>query len=543
MKNYNDLLIEAALTGDMAGVRSALSAGADVNAVDNNDNKLTALAAACSNGHYEVAEYLLTMGAKTDVVAGHAGAKTPLSYAAIRGDIPLAELLLLNGAGVDFQDAFEWTPLHFACYHGQVEMARFLMEHGADPHVEDDLNRTTLMYACHGDKPELVRMLLDAGVNPLHEDIEMCDALLWVDEGENAVEIAGMLVAEGLSHCSSFTWLFCTPLVRAVAMGNRSLAEFWLSQGAGLDETSMESDSLVAVACMCEQWDLIPWLLEIGCDVISGNNEWETPLTYTVKAEKFRPDIAELLVQHGACVNTCDSDDKNILELAATPEAREWLIAHGCTGESPEQPEEPVKILQRYGISDVEDSQKLLACLYERADTPLAYDFLEALQDQVWYLSKISRRDALSRTDEQGRTLLMRQCALSDCSSKVIKVLCNYRPLTDFDLRGNSALWYALKSGNLNALLPLYCSDHEVTRLGEDGLRPLDLMYGLPPWVLREIIAWQEGYPYDIVIRDGLSVLDRAMLDAYSNGQRFLVKYFIQAGARKELLTDTRWNN
>lgn len=538
MKNYNDLLIEAALAGDMAGVQNALLAGAGVNAVDNDDNKLTALAAACSNGHVEIAEFLLSKGALPDIVARHTRAKTPLAYAAERGDIPLAELLLRNGAGVDFQDDFEWTPLHFACYHGQVEMARFLMERGADPHVEDDLNRTTLMYACHGDKPELVRLLLNAGVNPLHEDLETCDALLWVDEGENAVEIAKMLVAEGLSYCSSFTWLFCTPLVRAVAEGNRPLAEFWLSQGAGLDETTQDSDSLVAVACMCELWDLVPWLLELGVDAIARNDEGDTALTYTLKAEKFRPDIAELLLQHGACVNTCDSDDKNILELAATPEAREWLIAHGCTGESPEQLEEPVKILQRYGISDVEDSQKLLACLYERADTPLAYDFLEALLDQVWYLSNISRRDALSRIDEQGRTLLMRQCALSDCSSKVIKVLCNYRPSTDFDLRGNSALWYALKSGNLNALLPMYCSDHEVTKPGEDGLRPLDLMYGLPPWVLREIIAWQEGYPYDIVIREGLSVLDRAMLDAYSAGQRFLVKYFIQAGARKELLPD-----
>jgi ankyrin repeat protein len=290
---------------------------------------------------------------------------------------------------------------------------------------------------------------------------------------------------------------------------------------------------------MCEKWDLVPWLLEIGCDVISGNNEWETPLTYTVKAEKFRPDIAELLVQHGACVNTCDSDDKNILELAATPESREWLIAHGCTGESPEQPEEPIKILQRYGISDVEDSQKLLACLYERADTPLAYDFLQALLDQVWYLSKMSRRDELSRTDEKGRTLLMRQCALQYSSAQVIKVLHNYRPSTDFDLQGNSALWYALKSGNIYAAMSLYCDDNVVTMPGKDGLRPLDLMYGLPPWVLRQILGFNEGYPYDIEIRDGLSVLDRAMLDAHAAGQRFLVEVFIQAGARKELLPDS----
>lgn len=538
MNDPNLLLIEAAGRGDMLAVRSALDAGADVNAEDDAKKKLTALSAACRGGYYELAEALLLLGANPNVCGYHREANTPLIWAAIQGNIPLADLLLAHGAEVDFRDSFEWTPLHNACYHGQLEMVRFLLAHGADPHAKEDLDRTTLMYACHSGRAELVRLLLEHGVDPLPEDLEMCDALLWVEDGEEAVEIAKMLVAEGLTHRSHFTWLYCTPFLRAVCAGKKDLAAFWLEQGSDIDDRSQGYDSAVSVACMQEKWDMVPWLLERGAECVSANDDGYTPLVYAVAAEEFRPDIADLLLQHGARVNVV-ADETHILAKAATPRAREWLLAHGCSADADESEQIAVDILRRHGVVQVDDAKALRAELAERADSPMSLLFFDAVISRLCFLENYNYGQCLASVppDAQGRNLLMRQCALPDSSAVVVRLLDRFFTTASLDSAGNSALWYALKCGNLDAAYEVYsCRDLWIAP-EEDGLLSLELLYGCPPAFIYQLT--NEGYYgewFTPIVKDGLSVLDRAMLDAHAAGQRFLVQHLIDAGARRELL-------
>ncbi len=560
-KQLHEQLIEAASIGNREGVLQALSNGADVNAVKDDKSKLTALSAACKAGHSKIAELLLQRGAATDICGDHGDGGTPLIWAAANGDIPLAQMLLEHGADINFQDSFEWTPLQHACHSGQTEMGLFLLDKGADPFIKDDFYSTTLMQACYGNSVVLVKRLLELGVDPFAEDIEDSDCLLTVQDAP--VEIAELLVREGLTPYSHFHWLHCSPILRALSLNNMPLVRYWIKQGADIHSLTQSDSTLVGVACYSQQWDALPQLLEWGIDCILPDEDGHTPLMHLVACEdEFCRDGAELLLQHGACINGQDDDDRSILDMAATPEAREWLLAHGSQGKLQHPDELEAAVLRRYGVEDIADTETLLAELYKRGDDELRLDFVRAVSailwqrlyqedelevqatkqpsHKLWEICRAKYEQMFSRKDACGRTLLARQCRIPGVSPELVNYLRSAiggEKSRTLDKHGNSALWYALKHGNMAAALEFESDTELLTQPGEDGSTPLQLMFGQPaPLIYRMTGSGYYGSAYTAIVRDGMSVLDRAMLDAHAAGQRFLVNRLIEAGARKELL-------
>ncbi len=119
------------LAGDLARLRAALDAGADVDAVDRDGR--TALHNAAIDGRADLAELLLDRGA--DPNATDAQQWTPLHFAAREHHVALAELLLRRGASIDAVDSFGNTPLFRATFdsRGRGEMITTLLRGGADP--------------------------------------------------------------------------------------------------------------------------------------------------------------------------------------------------------------------------------------------------------------------------------------------------------------------------------------------------------------------------------------------------------------------------
>lgn len=234
MKNINLQLIEAASAGNRNAVLQALQDGAFINAVDDEETKLTALSAACKAGHKDIAELLLQQGAATDVCGDHESGGTPLIWAAANGDIPLAQLLLQHGADINFQDSFEWTPLHYACHRGQTDMGLFLLEQGANPYIKDDFDCTTLRRACYGNSTILVKRLLELGVDPFDEDIEGSNVLVSVEDAPLVHEMLRrsyldeaykLIIKDGLS-------VLDRALLDALAAGQRFLVKRFIEAGA-----------------------------------------------------------------------------------------------------------------------------------------------------------------------------------------------------------------------------------------------------------------------------------------------------------------------
>jgi ankyrin repeat protein len=82
--------------GHDQAARALVEAGADVDALADNDLRVMPLGSAAAAGHAEVAELLLAHGARAD--EAYIGGVTPLHGAAQNGDLRLVDLLLANGA-------------------------------------------------------------------------------------------------------------------------------------------------------------------------------------------------------------------------------------------------------------------------------------------------------------------------------------------------------------------------------------------------------------------------------------------------------------
>lgn len=133
----------AAGRGDLAAVREALDAGADVNARD--DRCGTPLGEAAHSQSREVVDLLLRHGARHT-----------LHTLAYLGDAAAIEARLAAGACADERDHRSNTPLHCAASNDHVETAALLLDHGAEITLTRPRSRSA--------RPGPPRVPLDVGV-------------------------------------------------------------------------------------------------------------------------------------------------------------------------------------------------------------------------------------------------------------------------------------------------------------------------------------------------------------------------------------------
>ncbi len=179
---------DAAERGDLAEVRSLLRAGADVNAAQNDG--MTALHWAASNGHAEIARTLLYAGATVRATT-RLGGYTPLHLAARSGDTEIAGILLDAGADPGAFTATGVTAMHFAADADAGGVVEALVERGANVDARDGFSeRTPLMFAAVRGADAAVQALLDAGADPSLEtaikDYEAISTNLRADQRRRA---------------------------------------------------------------------------------------------------------------------------------------------------------------------------------------------------------------------------------------------------------------------------------------------------------------------------------------------------------------------
>jgi beta-lactamase regulating signal transducer with metallopeptidase domain len=124
-------LYEAAMAGDLAGVREMVEAGANANAVIEGDG--SPLIGAARSGNIQIAQYLLDRGANANQPVPGDG--SPLIVAAQRGRFDQVALLVQRGADVNLAVEGDENPLMGAAEGGHLEIVKFLVERGADIHA------------------------------------------------------------------------------------------------------------------------------------------------------------------------------------------------------------------------------------------------------------------------------------------------------------------------------------------------------------------------------------------------------------------------
>ena len=128
-------LLAATRAGQVLDLRALIAAGADVNAVNaNNEN---ALIIASGNGNLGIVQLLLDGGAHVNVGGDHARGWAALRFAASHGHRQVVDVLLAAGATVDAAEAGGETALIWAVRYGHAPIVASLIAAGADPNALD----------------------------------------------------------------------------------------------------------------------------------------------------------------------------------------------------------------------------------------------------------------------------------------------------------------------------------------------------------------------------------------------------------------------
>jgi ankyrin repeat protein len=160
-------LLDAAESGNSAGLDLALSRNADVDARD--DGGRTALIIAAERGHLAIVRTLLA--ARADVNGLDKRRYDALTQAAARGDRVMVDMLLAAGADVRLVTSpYQGTALIAAAHHGHVEVVRALLARKPPIDHVNNLGWTAVMEAIVlGDggprHTETLRLLVAAGAD------------------------------------------------------------------------------------------------------------------------------------------------------------------------------------------------------------------------------------------------------------------------------------------------------------------------------------------------------------------------------------------
>lgn len=150
-------LMKAVKNNDVAGVRTLIAQGTDVNALDANEDAPLIIAA--YNGYTEIVQRLLEAGADVSVVDPGMKA-TALHAAAYAGHAEAARHLIAYHIDIDKQGPYNgYTALHDAIWQNNVETARVLIEAGANLHLKSQSGETPLDMAKAHQRQEIVALI------------------------------------------------------------------------------------------------------------------------------------------------------------------------------------------------------------------------------------------------------------------------------------------------------------------------------------------------------------------------------------------------
>jgi len=259
------------------------------------------------------------------------GGLTALVLAAREGDLESTKLLLAGGADINQTTEYGWTPLLTATNNRHYKLAEYLIEQGADVNKANKGNWTPLYLATDnrniegGDfpvpKPDMdhldyIKFLLEHGANPnLH--------------------IKDNTLTRTIFTMQWFQEAGATPFIRAAQSSDLELLKLLLAKGADpMIKTDHGDTALTAASGM--GWvdgvtyehspkanvETIKYLLDLGLDPNAANGDGRTSLM--VAAAKGRTDVIQILVDHGAKLDTRDKGSRDTETLVSVNAGHTW---------------------------------------------------------------------------------------------------------------------------------------------------------------------------------------------------------------------------
>jgi ankyrin repeat protein len=241
------------------------------------------------------------------------GSLTPLVFATRRNDLGSVRILLAAGADVNQVSGYGWTPLLVATQNRYYQLGAFLLDKGADPNIANNGGWTPLYLAVDnrniegGDYPvrkgdmdhlDFIKKLLDRGV-----DVNA----RMKDNTETRTIFRGQWASENGA----------TAFWRASQSSDLVLMRLLLAHGADPKIATRINITALQVAAgigwvegITYEWsdqanvETVKMLLELGIDPNIHAETGRTALHGA--AHKGRPEVIQLLVDHGAKLDARD---------------------------------------------------------------------------------------------------------------------------------------------------------------------------------------------------------------------------------------------
>lgn len=294
-------VIVAAAAGHRSIVEVLVGAGADL--ACHEDSGLTALAAAQSRGHLELASWLRAQGAPEAAVRS---ASEIAFEAAESGDVDSVLKCLKEGVDVDSRDRRDKfkgrTLLMTAILADRPLVAASLIDHGADVDLRDLDDLGSVFQEMWTKLKDLKNGSDRIGMVALHYAAALGD-----------VPTTERLVARG-AEIDAIDGTRHTPLMIAAANDQARAARALVGAGADTKRKGFEKATAFRIALDCQAVRVVEYFLKEGIADANSRVGHDRPLTIALL---FRnDDLAKTLAEAGADIELCDKERKSLLAEA-----------------------------------------------------------------------------------------------------------------------------------------------------------------------------------------------------------------------------------
>jgi ankyrin repeat protein len=224
--------------------------------------------------HGTAAELRQFLARDAEANEADADGTTALHWAVHRGDLDAAGALLAAGAAADAANRYGVRPAYLAAENGDAAMLRALLQAGADPRATFAEGETLLMTAARTGEVATIRALLAAGA-----DVDAIEArggqtaLMAAAAENNAPAIAALLEAGAARDLREATGEL-TALGFAVRAGAVAAARELLAAGADASATLPDGTSMLMLAAINQNYEVMSELLEHGADPNAAVDGW-----------------------------------------------------------------------------------------------------------------------------------------------------------------------------------------------------------------------------------------------------------------------------
>ena len=502
----------------------------------------TPLFYAVSNGHIDIANYLLST--KADVSVKDEQGWNVYHRAANKGNLKLLqELIMHNKDYINDVDKKNLTPLHHAVSEGHIEIVNYLLSNKADVSVKNNQGWNVYHIASNKGNLKILQELImhnkdyindvdQYNLTPLHHAVSeghieivnyllsnKADVSVKNDQGWNVyhraankgnLKLLQELIMHNKDYINDVDKMNLTPLYHAVTKGHIEMVNYLLSNKADVSVKNDQGWNVYHSAAYKGNLQILQELIMHNKDYINDVDQYNmTPLYHAVS--EVHIEIVNYLLSNKADVSVKNDTG--------------WKVYHCAANDG------NLKILQEL----IMHNKDYINDVDKKNLTPLHHAVSEGHIEMVNYL--LSIKADVSVKDDQGWNVYHR--AANDGNLKILQelIMHNKDYINDVDKKNLTPLHHAVSEGHIEMVNYLLSIKADVSVKDDQGWNVYHRAANDGNLkILQELIMHNKDYINDV---DKMNFTP--LYHAVTKGHIEIVNYLLSNKADVSVKNDTGW--